>query len=72
MCKCKSVQYFQILDKKNIVGIFGSKVILAFYVAHFAEYNLLFSSYSDHSIQKQPKTAKHLILYALCNMKNAL
>ena len=36
MCKCTSVQYFQILDKKDIVGIFGSKVILAFYMVNFA------------------------------------
>ena len=36
------------------------------------QYNLQFSSNSDHSLQKQPKTAKHLILYTLCNMKNAL
>ena len=28
MCKCTFIQYFQILDKKDIVGIFGSKVIL--------------------------------------------
>ena len=56
---------------KNIVGIFGSKVILAFYVAYF-KYNLLFSSDSDHSIQKQPQTAEHLTLNTLCNMKNAL
>ena len=35
------------------------------------QYNLLFSSDSDHSIQKQPETAQHL-LYTLCNMKNAL
>ena len=36
------------------------------------QYNRLFSSNSDHSIQKQPKMAEHLILYTLCNMKNAL
>ena len=38
------------------------------------QYNLLFTSNSDHSIQKQPKTDmdEHLILYTLCNMKNAL
>ena len=34
------------------------------------QYNLLFSSYFDNSIQKQPKTAEHLILYTICNMKN--
>ena len=38
---------------------------------HILQYNLLFSSYFDHSIQKQPKPADHLILYTLCNMKNA-
>ena len=36
------------------------------------QYNLLFSSNSDHSIQKQPKIAEHLILYTFCYMKNAL
>ena len=35
------------------------------------QYNLLFSSYFDHSIHKKPKAAEHLILYTLCNMKNA-
>ena len=53
--------YSQILDKKPIVGIFGSKVIFAFCVAHFAIY-LLFSSYFDHSIQKQPKADEHIII----------
>ena len=72
MRKCTSGQYFQILNKKNIVGIFGSKVISAFYVVHFTIYNLLFSSNSDHNFQKQPKTAEHLILYTLCDMKKAL
>ena len=38
---------------------------------HILQYNL-FSSNSDHSIQKQPKTAEHLILYTLSNIKNAL
>ena len=32
------------------------------------QYNLLFSSYIDNSIQKQPKTAEHLILYTLNNI----
>ena len=32
------------------------------------QYNL-FPSYFDHSIQKQPKTAKYLSLCTLCNMK---
>ena len=36
------------------------------------QFNLLFSAYFDHSIQRQPKTADHLILYTLCNMKNAV
>ena len=36
------------------------------------QYNLLFSSNSDQSLQKQPEMTKHLILYTLCNMKNAL
>ena len=36
------------------------------------QYNLLSSSNSDHSIQKQPKMAEHLILDTLCNMKNVL
>ena len=39
---------------------------------HILQYNLLFPSDSDHSIQKQPQTAEYLILYTLCNMKNAL
>ena len=39
---------------------------------HILQYNLLFSFNSDHSIQKQPNTAEHLILYTLCNMKNTL
>ena len=34
------------------------------------QYNILFSSNSDHSIQKQFKTAEHLILHTPCNMKN--
>ena len=64
---------FQILDKKNIAGIFGSKDILAFCVEHFANLTI-FSSNSDHStcIQKQTKTPEHLILYTICNMKSAL
>ena len=37
---------------------------------YILQYNIFFSSYFDHSIQKHPKMAKHLILYTLCNMKN--
>ena len=38
---------------------------------HILQYNLLFSFDLDHSIQKQPQTAEHLILYTFY-MKNAL
>ena len=70
MHKCTSVQHSQILDKHLLLAFNGSKVILAFYVAHFA-IQLFSPSYFDHSIQKQPKTAEHFILYTLCNMKYA-
>ena len=39
-------------------------------MGHILQYNLFFSSNFDHSIQKQPKKAKRLILYTLYNMKN--
>ena len=51
---------FSDFGQNQSVGIFGLKVILLFYV-HILQYNLLFSSYFDHSIQKQPKTTEHLI-----------
>ena len=56
--------------KNQFVNILGSKVILAFYL-RILQYNLLFSFYFDHSIQKQPKTAEYLISYTLCRVKNA-
>ena len=71
MRKCTSVQYFQILDKKDIVCIFGLKSFCRS-MWQILQYYLLFSSNSDYNLQKQHKTAKHLFLYTLCNMKNAL
>ena len=61
----------------NIFRFWIKKILLACLVQksfwhsmwRILQYNLLFSSNSDHNLQKQPKTAKHLILYTLCNMK---
>ena len=71
MCKCTSVQCSQILDKKVLLAFLVQK---SFWHSmwRILQYHLLFSSNSDYSIQKQPKTAEHLILYTLCNIKNAL
>ena len=55
---------------KFIVGNFGSKVILAF-MWRTLQYYLLFSTYFNNNILKQPKTEKRFIWYALWNMKNA-
>ena len=62
----------------NIFRFWIKNILLAFLVQksfwrsmwRILQYNL-FSSNSDHNLQKQPKTVKHLILYTLCNMKNA-
>ena len=70
MRKCTSVQYSQILDKNLLLALLIQKSFLRS-MLRILQYKLLFSSYFDHSIQKQPKTTEYLILYTLCDMKNA-
>ena len=70
MRKYTFIQYSLILDENLLLASLMQK---SFWHSmwHILQYNLLFSSNSDHSIQKQFKTAEHLILLTLCNMKNA-
>ena len=64
-----SIQYSLILDKNLLLAFLVQK---SFWRSmwRILQYNILFSSNSDHSIQKQFKTAEHLILHTPCNMKN--
>ena len=70
MRKCTSVQYSQILNKNLLLAFLDQK---SFWRSmwRIMPYNFLFSSYFDHSVQRQLKTAEHPILYTICNMKNA-
>ena len=63
---------FSDLDKKNLLLAFLAQKSFWLSMWRLLQYNILFSSYFDHSIQKQPKTAEHLILYTLCNMKKCI
>ena len=65
MHKCTFVQYSQILDKKPIVGFFFDQKSFLRFTWHILQYNLLFSSYFEQSIQRQLKTAEQLIFYPL-------
>ena len=69
MWKRTSIQYSLILDKNLLLAFLVQK---SFWRSmwRILQYNILFSSNSDHSIQKQLKTAEHLILHTACNMKN--
>ena len=69
MRKRTSIQYSLILGKNLLLAFLVQK---SFWRSmwRILQYNILFSSYSDHSLQKQFKTAEHLILHTPCNMKN--
>ena len=69
MRKRTSIQYSLILDNNLLLAFLVQK---SFWRSmwRILQYNILFSSNSDHSIQKQFKTAKDLILHTPCYMKN--
>ena len=69
MRKRTSIQYSLILDKNLLLAFLVHKSFWRS-MCRILQYNILFSSNSDHSIQKQLKTAEHLILHTPCNMKN--
>ena len=70
MPKRTSIQCSQILDQNLLLAVLVQKLFWRS-MWRILQYILLFSSYFDYSIQKQPKTAEYLILYTLCDMKNA-
>ena len=61
MRKCTSIQNSLILDKKNLLLAFLVQKSFWRSMWRILQFNILFCSNSDHSIQKQFKTAENLI-----------